>query len=675
MRDTGISASENKVVLNSFDLKGVAISLLAIILLGAFLQSRWQTGEYIFIPSIEHHLSDTESLKDSLPTFDITNKPFPATNLYSPLGILSMNSDYFLADLLGSESDYRAGMVFHNILFLTGTAFVAVLLGYSLGFSGVSLLLFALPIVAYPFATSSLPLLQARPWFMGAFWQLLAVFAYVQSIETKKIVWNIVLFLSILVGSMSLPSSIGVGISIIVLMLLHHDRDSENSPKPLLLSVMVAVIIFFAMRLVSSINTPIFASNIFGESLGYLGNSVFPFFFQMGGDDLVLIRHIIGLAAFASVVYLSVWSWIGAERSDKESERTLFLAGYLGRSNIKGASLASKVLFLMMSSVIFNWSFNSFDLLDYLRIAEIESSYFQFIPIGIQLMVAIIILSKASNRSTSAVMAVVLCILFLLSNNSSVNKYKDEGLFLESVGIDKSFISDFYLDKSKDMMLATNFPLALESLIQAERLNPDNPLSNKMRGLYYAGIQDLIQAERYLTQYLEKTGFQDDEAVLAIANIRIALEEYDVAEDDLFKLLSYYPESNDAIALLAVVYLKKDDFRKAADQARKLISSNYIVDYLAIEFLNYGVGVFDKNENMSLEAWDLSGQLNPNYIKPYEKFLVYYVEYYPDFRRALWCVEQIRGRGGEVSGSVMKKIYEITPPSMRPDLETFEKVM
>jgi tetratricopeptide (TPR) repeat protein len=586
-----------------------------------------------------------------------------------------LNSDILFGDIFGgTESKFLTGVSIHNLLFLLGSSIVAVFIAFSLGYSSWGLLLFGLPILLYPAAMLSIPILEIRPWLIGSFWMLLSIFSFVQAIETRKGIWHLALCLGLFIGVMSFPPLVGLGLGIASITLLHKDRDSEVKPKPIIIASILPVILYFVARLLSDVALPELNTNGLSASVSSLMYALLPLSDSAdiaGGSALSLA---IGMAVFALILFLAVRYWILSDSSKEDNIERKLLYGIFGRTQLKDSTLSGKVIFLLCCSGLFAFFYNSFNLIKSIELIDIDILFSQVIPIGISLILSLLFAIKLNGKN-AYVLAAVLSLLSIAVIFVGKDSLKDQENYLSFLGIGDDYLSEYYLDRARARMEEGDYVEPLELINKSQKLSPQNPRNIKMRGMYHVGAGDLVKAQQYLYEFIEKEGYSDKDVSLAIANIEISLTNYEKAQEVLGQTLSYFPADKEAMALYSVSSLKDNDFRQAADWAKEVIEQGYVVDYLAIEFLNYGVKVFEDDENIALEAWDISGQLNPNYIKPYEKFLVYYVEFFPDFRRALWCVDKIRERGGTVSPAVLQRIYEITPPSMRPDIDTFNSIL
>lgn len=654
--------------------KPLFVAIAAIMLCGVLQLWLWSPGENIYIPSEDAYIADPTELSTALYDRDLINQPYPSTHYFSPLGTLSLDSDFLLADILAETDDIRFGISLHNTLFLVGAGAIIVLIAYSLGMSLWMATLLGMVTVLFPMAGSSLPLIHSRPWLMALFWQSVGLLAFIQSVETRNKFWYFMVFVAILIAGLSLPSAIGLGIGISTLILLHHDRESERSPKPLILASSAAVFIFFIFRMVSSIDTPNISSSAVSQSFTSLGSSLIPLSSTSLTTDNTFF-YILGWLAFLGLVFLCVRGWFTSEKDDPE-EGYRALNSWFSVAGTYSDNLKGKTVFLFGTVAMFHFFFSLFELNGFLSILGIQSVYFQAVPVVLPFIYIIFIsLSKFVEDKVLKPFTVIISLLYLFAGFQFSAQYTSEASLLSSLGLEDDYLSSFYLDESIKALDKNDHVLAFKKLELAESLGTDNPAILKQRAKYHIEIKDYVQAEKFLEKYISSIDSLDKEAELMLVNFQILNEEFEEAETRLESVLEKSPNDIEALSLMSAVHLKQDEFREAATWAREAIAEGQQLRFLAQEFLNYGVQVFDKNENKALEAWDLSGQLDPSYITPYEKFLVYYVEYYPDFRRALWCVEQIRKRGGDVDDAVMARIREITPPSLRPDEATFQGVL
>ncbi|GAB5466050.1 MAG: hypothetical protein Kapaf2KO_14860 [Candidatus Kapaibacteriales bacterium] len=638
--------------------KDIAMPLMVIVVSALALFGLYGSGEYVFFPTDEQAVTELDSLEAFLDDGNILDRSYPGTNLYSPVGILSLNSDIAFGEMLYGGDDkmkgLRKGITAHNLIFLVGSSICSIIILLLTGFGRERIFWTVGMVIFMPLAVTASPMLAARPYFLMGFWQLATLAALVGYLRYKKDLLLPLVFIFTLMGMLSHFSSFFGILGILGVLSLKSKRKSYKKSGVV---IGLAAGIYILLRMISDVELPsLFGGENIVDAVATLGYFVFltdmlnkpdilEYMWTVGGLGMILLFIGVGLKG-----YLKGNFEISGGSNEEKGKLKSFL--YLAI----GLSMASDVVFLLLETI---------------KVSEFIADRQFFICIAalsIKLPVlALLLQNEGRIRISKLAFGLYAGILSLLLY-SKAEHFETEEAILVGMELEEGSLSKYYLNRATNRIENGDYPEAYSDIISAEKYGAEGSELLRARGFYHAKTQDFIAARKYLTEYLEKERSRDKEAALLLANVHIIFDSLDVAEKAVDKTLRFHSKDAEAISLKSAILLKKGKFREAATLARLLLANEEQVNFLAIEFYRYGNSKFEEDDNIALECWDLAGLLDMTYIPPYERFLIYYISYYPDFRRALACVKEIEARGGEVKPEIMAQIYKITPPALRPEL-------
>lgn len=152
------------------------------------------------------------------------------------------------------------------------------------------------------------------------------------------------------------------------------------------------------------------------------------------------------------------------------------------------------------------------------------------------------------------------CSIFLASCASTQKKEERAALYLQ--------IGNDYLEQR-------DYPSALNNLIEADRLAPNNPMILNSLGMLYFYREKYDTALDYLKRAIQASPTYTD-ARANYARVLIALAQYNSAIQQLGIVLKdlTYAQLDKAYTNLGLAYLRKDNYNKAKNYFSKAIASN-----------------------------------------------------------------------------------------------------
>ena len=135
--------------------------------------------------------------------------------------------------------------------------------------------------------------------------------------------------------------------------------------------------------------------------------------------------------------------------------------------------------------------------------------------------------------------------------------------------------ADLHLRIGTSHLLAGRYPQALNEMLAAETLDPENPVIENNLGLAYFVRKEFTQAEKHLLLALTLNPKYND-ARNNLGRVHIELARYDEALAEL-KIVTQdltYPTPEKAFVNIGIVYMKKGSPLKALDNFKKGIEAN-----------------------------------------------------------------------------------------------------